>query len=114
MDELEIAQTVFDSMLAEAKLVKLRPVAATLSYGTMAAVNKEVLVEAFTSLCEGTMCSGAELHISEIPVRIRCHACGAESDYEVMTPHCAKCMGQDFEFLPEAPILLEEIEFRES
>jgi hydrogenase nickel incorporation protein HypA/HybF len=114
MDELEIAQTVFETVLSEAQRVNLSPVAATLSYGTMCAVNKEALHEAFEALCQWTICSGARLHISEIPVQIRCNACQAVGDYDISAPRCAKCASHDFGFLPEPPILLEEIEFKEA
>jgi hydrogenase nickel incorporation protein HypA/HybF len=114
MDELEIAQTVFETVLAEAKRVDRSPIAATLSYGTMCAVNKEALREAFESLCQGTICSGARLDISEIPIQIRCNACEAVGDYDISAPRCAKCASHDFGFLPEPPILLEDIEFKEA
>jgi Zn finger protein HypA/HybF involved in hydrogenase expression len=114
MDELEMAQTVFETILAEAKRVNLRPVAATLSYGVMCTVNKEALYEAFASLCEGTICSGTRLDVNEIRVQIRCNACEAICDYDIVSPRCAKCGSHDFGFLPEPPILLEEIEFKEA
>jgi hydrogenase nickel incorporation protein HypA/HybF len=113
MDELEIARTVFETVIAETEKTGLRPIAAKVSYGSMAAVNREALQEAFASLCQGTACDEMRLDACEIPVRIRCNTCAAETDYSIASPCCGKCGSHDFTFMPEAPILLEEIEFRD-
>jgi Zn finger protein HypA/HybF involved in hydrogenase expression len=112
MDELEIAQIVLGTILAEAK-VNLRPIRASLSYGRMQGVSEEVLKEAFTAIAAGTACEGLELNIRAIPPQFRCNSCGMVSDYELAAPMCPGCKSHDFQFLPDAPILLEEIEFQE-
>lgn len=113
MDELEVAQTVFETICAEAEKVKLVPVAATLSCGDMCAVNTEALLEAFASLCEGTPCRGMRLEVRRIPVQMRCIACNTTADYNIAAPHCVKCGSHEFDFLPEPPVLLEDIEFKD-
>jgi hydrogenase nickel incorporation protein HypA/HybF len=114
MDELEIAESVFETLLAEANKLRLPPLAITLSYGAMQQVNKEALCEAFDALCRETICSGARLLIKELPLQIRCQSCDAVSDYDVRAPRCGKCGSEKYNFLPDAPILLEDIEFKEA
>jgi Zn finger protein HypA/HybF involved in hydrogenase expression len=113
MDELEIAQTVLESILAEAAKVNLRPIRASLSYSQMQGVSKEVLKEAFTAIAATTPCEGMELNLRAIPPQFHCNSCGRVSDYELTSPMCPGCKSHDFQFLPDAPILLEEIEFQE-
>lgn len=35
-------------------------------------------------------------------------------DFDVYHPHCSACNSQQFSFEPDAPLLLEEIEFENS
>jgi hydrogenase nickel insertion protein HypA len=113
MDELAVAQSVLESILAEAGKVRLKPVAATLSYGSMCAMNKEALGEAFNSIANGTVCAGMSLNIREVPLQIQCNSCGQMGVYEISAPNCPRCGSHDFHFLPDAPIVLEDIDFQE-
>ena len=114
MDENAIAQSVLQSILEEAAKVGLRPVAATLSYGSMHAIDTDALCQAFESLAAGTPCEGMALNIMVIPVQIQCNSCGAVDAYELSSPACPQCGSSDFRFLPNSPILLEDIEFEET
>jgi Zn finger protein HypA/HybF involved in hydrogenase expression len=113
MDELAVAQSVLESILAEAGRVKLKPMAATLSYGSMCAMNKEVLRDAFRSLADGSVCAGMSLNIREMPLQIQCNSCGQRDVYEISAPSCPRCRSHDFHFLSDAPIVLEDIDFQE-
>jgi Zn finger protein HypA/HybF involved in hydrogenase expression len=113
MDELEIAQIVLESILAETGKVNLRPIRATLSYSQMQGISEEVLKESFIAIAAMTPCEGMELNLRPIPPQLRCNSCGMVSDYDLTSPVCPGCKSHDFQFLPDAPILLEEIEFQE-
>lgn len=113
MDETAIAQSILESILEEAGKIHKRPLAATLSYGVMRGIDGDLLCQAFTQLAAGTACEGMALHIMEVPVQIRCQSCGAVDAYELSSPACAACGSSSFQFLPDAPILLEDIDFQE-
>ena len=113
MDEMAVAQSALESILEEAARLKMKPVAATLSYGTMHGLDAEVLRDAFRSACEEFGCGEVLLTTKEMPLQIRCRSCGAVSDYELSAPHCGRCGSSDFDFLPEAAVMLEDIEFQE-
>lgn len=114
MNEVEIAHSVLETILAEAEKLKLEPVAATLSCGSVSAADREAVLEAFEMASRDTICRRTSLCIREIPVRIRCNACSATTDYSLASPRCSACSSEDFTFLPEPPVTLEEIEFKEA
>jgi hydrogenase nickel incorporation protein HypA/HybF len=65
---------------------------------------------AFAALAKGTPCEGVKLEIEHKPVQGQCKNCGATFDIEYSSANCRKCASEDFELLPDAPLLLEEIE----
>jgi len=113
MDEMAVAQSALESILEEAARLSMTPVAATLSYGMMHGLDAKTLREAFRSACEQLGCGQVLLTTREMPVQIRCRSCGAVSEYELAAPHCGRCGSGAFDFLPEAPVMLEDIEFQE-
>jgi hydrogenase nickel insertion protein HypA len=113
MDESQIAQCILELVCAEAGKRDLKPLAVTVSHGAMLAVDKEALHEAFRLSARGTVCEGVSLVLRQIPLQIRCDSCGAEGIYELYAPHCPRCRSHNFHFLPDAPIVLEDIEFQE-
>jgi hydrogenase nickel incorporation protein HypA/HybF len=47
--------------------------------GPLAGVEPRLLAQAFPLACAGTLAEAAELVIEELPLRVRCETCGAES-----------------------------------
>jgi len=41
-----------------------------------------------------------------------CRSCGCDFVVEFSRPQCTRCGGEDFDLLPDAPLLLEEIDFQ--
>ncbi len=113
MHEATVAQSVIMAISAEAKKQNARPVAARISCGVFNGVNDEVLRFAFEAIGKGTICEGVKLDIEQKPIQARCKKCDSIFTFELHEPGCPKCRGDDFELLPDAPLLLEEIEFEE-
>ncbi len=111
MHEAAVAQSLLSAISQEATKHKARPVSAKISCGKLSAVNDEALSFAFESIARETVCEKMELHIEHKPIRGKCKACGAEYSLEVDEVRCPACESEDFELLPDAPLLLEQIEF---
>jgi hydrogenase nickel incorporation protein HypA/HybF len=111
MHETVVAQSLIETITAEAQRQGVRPVSAKMSCGELNAVNDEVLSFAFEALAKGTPCEAMVLHIEHKPMQARCTTCNEPFDVRLSDAKCPRCTGEDFELLPDAPLVLEEIEF---
>jgi len=111
MHETVVAQSLLATISAEAAKQNAKPVNAKMSCGMLNAINDEVLRFAFEAIAKGTDCEGVELNIEHKPIQARCNKCGVSFDVEFESPRCSTCGSEDFELLPDAPLVLEEIEF---
>jgi hydrogenase nickel incorporation protein HypA/HybF len=112
MHETIVAQSLMAIISQEAVKQSGRPVAAKVSCGTLNAVNDEVLVFAFEAIAKDTACEGLKLQIEHKPLQARCKGCNRQFDVVLSQPQCSQCGGGDFELLPDAPLVLEEIDFQ--
>jgi hydrogenase nickel incorporation protein HypA/HybF len=113
MHETAVAQNLVEAIVEEARKRRAKPVSAKMSCGELNAVNDEVLRFAFEAVAEGTPCEGVELRIEHKPLRARCRACERTFAVDLSHAQCPNCSNGDFELLPDAPLLLEEIELEE-
>jgi len=111
MHETMVAESLVTAILAESERQKARPVAARISCGQLNAINDEVLCFAFEAIARETRCQGVKLDVEHKSMQGRCKKCGEVFEFDIMRPGCVECGGGDFELLPDAPLLLEEIEF---
>jgi len=111
MHETMLAQNIAAAIRAETDKHEGRPVGAKISCGFLSAVNDELLLEAFGYICKGTSLEEMKLYIEHRPIRGVCQKCSKEFNVELSNPKCVSCGSEDFELLPEAPVILEEIEF---
>jgi hydrogenase nickel incorporation protein HypA/HybF len=112
MHEATVAQSLMAIITEEAAKHNGKPVAAKISCGTLNPVNDQVLCFAFEAIAKGTACEGVKLRIEHKPLRARCKGCNRPFDVELSHPQCSHCGSGDFELLPDAPLLLEEIDFQ--
>jgi hydrogenase nickel incorporation protein HypA/HybF len=112
MHETMVAQSLMAIISEEAAKHNAKPVAAKISCGTLNAINDEVLCFAFEAITKDTPCAGVKLHIEHKPIQARCKSCSRDFDVEISHPECPTCGGGDFELLPDAPLILEEIDFQ--
>ncbi len=112
MHEMMVAQSLMAIISDEAAKHNAKPVSAKISCGTLNPVNDEALRFAFEAIAKDTSCEGLEFHIEHKPLRGRCKNCGHNFDVELSHPACSECSGEDFALLPDAPLMLEEIDFQ--
>ena len=112
MHEATVAQSLMAIITEEAAKHDGKPVAAKISCGTLNPVNDQVLCFAFEAIAKGTACEGVKLQIEHKPLRARCRGCSRQFDVELSHPQCSHCRCGDFELLPDAPLVLEEIDFQ--
>jgi hydrogenase nickel incorporation protein HypA/HybF len=113
MHEASIAQALLDTISAEAKKQKGKPVSAKISCGAFSGINNEALTFAFEAISEKTPCQNLKLVIEQKPIRAKCKKNGHIYVLDLHQPKCPKCKSEDFELLPDEPLLLEEITFEE-
>jgi hydrogenase nickel incorporation protein HypA/HybF len=113
MHETMVAQSILETITAEAQKQQARPIAARISCGQLNPINEEVLNFAFEAFAKGTVCEGAKLTVVEIALKCTCKKCGRTHDFDIYSPCCPGCNSTDFGINPDAPLLLEEIEFED-
>jgi hydrogenase nickel incorporation protein HypA/HybF len=111
MHETMVAQNLLEAILAEAAKQKGRPVGAVVSCGVLNALNNEALCFAFEAIAKGTRCEGVKLEVEQKPMQGRCENCKENFSFDFNEPRCPRCKGEKFELMPDAPIILESIEF---
>jgi len=111
MHETMVAEGLLAAILAETAKQNAKPTATTISCGMLNAINDEVLRFAFEAIAKDTACEGMKLQIEHKPIEGQCKDCGQKFDVKLLDPRCAKCGSYEFDLLPDAPLLLEEIEF---
>jgi len=111
MHETMVAQSLIKAISAEAEKQNARPISAKISCGMLNAINDEVISFAFEAIAEGTACQGVKLEIEHKPMQAACKDCGVSFDFEICNAACPKCGSGEFSLSPDAPLLLETIEF---
>jgi hydrogenase nickel incorporation protein HypA/HybF len=112
MHETMVAESLMEIIAEQAKMNNAKPVTAKISCGTLNPVNDEVLRFAFEAITKGTPCEGVTLKVEHKPIKARCKNCGNIFDIDLSSPECSECGADDFELQPDAPLILEEIEFQ--
>ncbi len=112
MHETMVAHSLLISISAEAEKLNATPLTAKISCGTLNAINDEVLCFAFGAIAKDTICEGMKLQVEHKPMQAACKDCNETFDFEIHHPQCPKCHSSNsFDLLPDAPLILEEIEF---
>jgi len=111
MHETVVAQNLVEVISQEARKHGGKPVGAKISCGELNAINDEVFSFAFEAISQGPPCEGMTLQVEHKPIQAECKVCGGTFAVKLSKPQCSNCLGEDFELLPDAPLVLEEIEF---
>ena len=112
MHEMMVAQSILVQVTNEAAKQNAKPVAAKISCGKLNAINDEILCFAFEAIAKDTLCRDVKLEIEHKPLQAKCKKCNQTFNIEFSEPQCQKCGNREFELLPDAPLMLEEIEFQ--
>jgi len=111
MHELSIVAGLFETLLEQAGTHGARKVTAvTLRMGKLSGVVPELLESAFDMYKKGTIAEEAKLWVVDVPVRIRCRACGKEAEIQSYVFLCDACASPDLEILQGTDMVLERIE----
>ena len=113
MHETIVARSVLATITAETQKLTARPLTAKISCGQLNPINDEALNFAFEIAAKGTPCEGIKLNVVHIPLRSTCKKCGETFDFDIYSSGCTACGSTDFTIAPDAPLLLEEIEFED-
>ena len=114
MHETMVAQSIFDTVLAQAKKHKAKPLSVRISCGQFNPINDDSLGFAFDLISRGTVCEGMKLEILHKPLTATCRACGGKFEFDIASPKCPACDSSKFDFTEDAPLLLEEIELEDN
>jgi hydrogenase nickel incorporation protein HypA/HybF len=82
----------------------------TLQIGALAGVEPELLAQAFTIARAGSIAETAELSIESIAPRVRCSACGADSEAAVNRLVCGSCGDWRVQVVTGDEMLLKSVE----
>jgi hydrogenase nickel incorporation protein HypA/HybF len=111
MHETIVAESLLKTISAESAKQNAKPVSAKISCGMLNAINDEILNFAFEAIAKGTSCEGMKLEIEHKSMQGKCRNCNEIFNFEICQPRCPKCESTEFDLLPDAPLILEEIEF---
>ncbi len=111
MHELSICQALLDQVTSLVKANEADAVASiTVRIGPLSGVEPELLQQAFSIAQANTVAAGSALVLTTLPIRVRCHCCGAESEATVNRLLCAKCQDWHTEVISGDELLLASVE----
>ncbi|NGZ06172.1 MAG: hydrogenase maturation nickel metallochaperone HypA [Magnetococcales bacterium] len=112
MHELSVAMALVEQVrecMEREKFASVRQV--TVSVGALSGVDGRALAFCFPLAIEGTPVAGAELIVEELPVRLRCMACGTESEaVEPCLLYCGSCASGQVEIIAGNDLILRSLE----
>ncbi len=88
----------------------VRVTAITLGMGPLSGVEEQLLKYAYPVASAGTVADGAELLIHSTPVRVRCSACGKESEVQPNHLVCGHCENWRTTLISGDELLLVRVE----
>ena len=111
MHETMVAKSLLKQISDEAAKQNAKPLVAKISCGKLNDINDEVLRFAFDVIAKGTICEQMKLEIEHKSLEAKCKSCNEIFIIDFSNPKCSKCQSSEFELMPDAPLILEEIEF---
>ena len=113
MHELSICQAIIAQVQAIAEEKRATAVSDIhLRIGPLSGVETLLLRNAFPFAAAGTVAAGAALHVSDMPVRIRCSQCGGEMTVPANRLLCGDCASWKTELVGGDELLLERVEMQ--
>jgi hydrogenase nickel incorporation protein HypA/HybF len=106
--EYGLCQSVLDAV--ENRAAGRRVQRVKVRVGALHRVAEPAFEEAFTAVSSGTVAQGAAVDVVLVPVRMRCRACGLESDADDLYAVCSHCGSADVDTEGGDDLMLESIE----
>ncbi|MGB2711969.1 MAG: hydrogenase maturation nickel metallochaperone HypA, partial [Conexibacter sp.] len=82
--------------------------------GHLRQVVPAALALAFELVAEGTVVEGARLELRELPARVRCRACAAETVQDGFPLACRACGNLDVQIVQGEELTVEQLEIDEA
>ena len=114
MHEMMVADSLLRIILGQCAGRAGRVISARITCGQLNAINDDVLGFALEAIAKGTLCEGMHLEVEHKPLRAECRSCTTVFAVDAGPPRCPSCDGDDFRLKPDAPLVLESIEFEEA
>lgn len=108
MHEMALAEGILAVVLDAADGKKVRRIC--LRVGRLQMVVPASLEFSFQLVAEGTPAAQAVLELEQVPARLRCKLCGAESEFNHPPFLCAPCGAVDLEVVSGDELLVEAVE----
>jgi len=112
MHELSVCQGIIAQV--EALAVEHNAACVTnikVSIGPLSGIEPQLLAQAFPIAASGSRAKKAVLDISVLPIRVHCHACGADTEASVNSLICGQCRHWQTTLLSGDEMLLASVEF---
>ncbi|RMD70017.1 MAG: hydrogenase maturation nickel metallochaperone HypA [Gammaproteobacteria bacterium] len=111
MHEFAVCQALVKEVLALAERHGAKGISSIrLSLGPLSGVEPELLRHAYPLAAADTPASAAELLIEELPIRVRCQTCGAETEASPNRLLCGRCGDWHTQLLSGDEMLLTSVE----
>jgi hydrogenase nickel incorporation protein HypA/HybF len=114
MHELQVTQSILDTVLEAARAGGLRRVARIhLVVGELNELRQEWIQHYFDHLSEGSAAQGATILVEEVPAGFACHDCGGQFQVqmsEVDTVRCPGCRGTNLSLARGREFLIRDVE----
>jgi hydrogenase nickel incorporation protein HypA/HybF len=111
MHELALADAIV--RIASEQAGSRRVTKVELRVGHLRQVVPSALEFSFELVARGTVVEGAELEIEEVPIQVRCRACGEATRSDGFPLACGLCGGLDVEVTAGEELLVESLELED-
>jgi len=108
MHEVALAKSILQVVLEAAEGERVTSV--RVQVGKLQTVVPDSLEFSFQLVAADTSAAGAALELEEIPARLRCRQCGAESDIDLPPFYCRQCAASDVEVISGDAVLVDAVE----
>jgi hydrogenase nickel incorporation protein HypA/HybF len=110
MHELAICQALIDQVLAVSKTEHASSVTDVYVHiGALSGVEFQLMRNAFPIVATDTLASEATLHLQQMPVRVRCEDCGAETEVSANHLICGRCGDWRTQLISGDELLLQRV-----
>ena len=111
MHELSLAQAMVEQVAAVAAREQATTVGRiVVRMGALSGVDREAFEFAFPIVAEDSVAADAELTVEEVPARVKCGDCGAETAPDVIFIRCESCGSVNVDVIAGREFTIKELE----
>jgi len=115
MHEWAIAENLVRQLAEIKEREKLENISrVSIKLGILRQVVNETLEEAFEMQARGTPAEGTELEIVDIPLKVKCGACGYEREVKNLISSCPVCGNREIEIIAGKELYIDYVEAEKS